>query len=228
MIYLIAGEDEINSRKKLTDLLVGKKNIIRLDGKKAQLSTVLDAFVAKDLFSVERNVVVENFSKIKPQKEFYEKILETESDKTLNLFLWEGDTLDTKTKNALKAIKQFNYSFPKFYFAFLDSFSPNSKESVHLLHEVLKTLEAEQVLYGLIKRVRQLLALKSSNYGSFSEFLKMQSWQLGKLRSQSNLWSEEELKDKFLELIELDEKMRTSGLTMSLADHLDIILSPDL
>lgn len=71
------------------------------------------------------------------------------------------------------------------------------------------------------------MVFKSPEYMSFSEFARMQSWQLGKLKKQSDFWTEEQLRDKFMELTDLDLKMRTSGLTMPLADHLDIILLAD-
>ena len=110
------------------------------------------------------------------------------------------------------------------YYTFLDSYAPPPTRSFELLHEVLKNFEAEQVLYGLIRRLRHLLVLKAANYPEFSEFKNMQSWQIERLKKQADIWREEDLKKVFVELLALDEKIKTSALTMNLAQHLDIIL----
>jgi DNA polymerase III delta subunit len=139
--------------------------------------------------------------------------------------LWdEQDFSKKKFENATL----FNFMFPKLYFTFLDSYEPSSNKSVSQLNDVLNSFEAEQILFGLIKRVRQLLILKAGNYMDFSEFAKMQSWQLGKLKMQSAKWSEKQLEKALLLLSELDEKLKTSALPMPLSNHLDIILIPDL
>jgi len=72
------------------------------------------------------------------------------------------------------------------------------------------------------------LIVKSDNYIEFDEFKKMQSWQIGKLKKQSEMWSEKQLKNAFVSFAELDEKLKTSALTMDLSAHLDILLLSDL
>lgn len=226
MLYVIAGEDTVSSRKKLTELLSEKQNIIRLDGKKATIAELDEALLSGSLFSDSKVVVVENFSKLKPETKVWELVEKFEKDKNTDVILW--DEADLAKKKFTNNVKFFNFSFPKFYYGFLDSFEPGSKKSLELLTEVLKTFEPEQVLYGLVRRVRQLMIIKSNNYSSFSEFKRMQSWQISKLKNQANLWAEEQLKNVFLELAELDEKIKTSNLTMPLGHHLDILLLSDL
>lgn len=236
MIYVIAGEDIVASRNKLTELLEGKSNIIRLDGRKATVAELDEALLSGSLFSDSKVVVVENFSKLsaqgrsalggKPETKVWELVEKFEKDKKTGVILW--DEADLAKKKFTNNVKFFNFSFPKFYYGFLDSFEPGSKKPLELLAEVLKTFEPEQVLYGLVRRVRQLIIIKSNNYSSFSEFKRMQSWQISKLKKQANLWSEDQLKKAFLELAELDEKIKTSNLSMPLASHLDILLLRDL
>lgn len=226
MIYVIAGEDIVASRNKLTELLEGKSNIIRLDGRKATVAELDEALLSGSLFSDSKVVVVENFSKLKPETKVWELVEKFEKDKNTDVILW--DEVDLAKKKFTKSVKFFNFSFPKFYYVFLDSFEPGSKKPLELLAEVLKTFEPEQVLYGLTRRIRQLLVIKSNNYSDFSEFKRMQSWQMSKLKNQANLWAEEQLKNVFLELAELDEKIKTSNLSMPLASHLDILLLRDL
>lgn len=223
MIYVIGGEDVVASRKKLIELLEGKPNVIRLDGKKATIAELDEVLSSGSLFSDSKTIVVESFTKLKPEAKIWELF---EKEKSTDIILW--DEADLLKKKFPKSVKAFNFLFPKFYYVFLDSFEPGSKKTLELLHEVLKTFEAEQVLYGLVRRVRQMIILKSNNYSSFSEFKRMQSWQISKLKTQASLWSETQLKKVFLELAELDEKMKTSSLSMPLSHHLDIILLSDL
>src|SRR3989344_3121079 len=232
MLYIIAGEDIVSSRKKLTELLSEKQNTIRLDGTKATIAELDEALLGESLFSDSKVVVLENFSKLKPEAKVldlikkYSRTPVNGSKKSIEIILW--DDVDISKKKFPKGVKLFNFLFPKFYYAFLDSFELRSKDSLKLLRDVLKTFEPEQALYGLVRRIRQLLVMKSNNYSDFSEIKRMQSWQISKLRKQASLWSEEQLKKVFLELAELDEKIKTSSLSMPLASHLDILLLPDL
>ena len=236
MIFVIAGEDTVSSRKKLTELLSEKQNIVRLDGKKTMIAELDEALLGNNLFSDSKTVVLEHFSKLsakgrsafggKPEIKVWELIEKFEKDKNTDVILW--DDVDLAKKKYTKNVKFFNFSFPKFYYIFLDSFEPGSRKPLELLREVLKTLNSEQVLYGLVRRVRQLIIIKSNNYPDFSELKRMQPWQISKLKKQASLWSEEKLKKTFLELAELDEKMKTGSLPMPLASHLDIILLSEL
>jgi DNA polymerase III delta subunit len=226
MIYVISGEDIVASRNKLNELLSGKGNIIRLDGKKNSIAELDEALVSESLFSDTKTVVLERFSKLKPEAGVWDLLGQFEKDKSTDIILW--DEVDISKKKFAKGVQVFNFLFPKLYYQFLDSFQPNSKRSLELFHEVLKTFEPEQVLYGLVRRIRQLLIIKSNNYSKFSEFKRMQPWQVSKLKKQAALWTEEQLKKVFLELAELDEKLKTSNLPMPLAHHLDILLLSDI
>ncbi len=228
MISLITGEDIVASRNKLTELLHEAKNVMRIDGKKQGFVDVRDALSANSLFNASKTIVVDTFTKIKPQNDFFDLVLTYEKDSSTEIYLWEDSELTPKVKDKFKNAKSYVYSFPKYYYVFLDGFAPHSSSSLKLFHDVVKTFEPEQVLYGLLRRIRHLMVLKSGNYATFSEFKNMQSWQLGKLKKQADFWSEEELKNCFLKIAELDEKIKTSGLTMPLAQHLDIILMQDL
>ncbi len=226
MIYVIAGEDIASSRNKLTELLEGKPNVIRLHGKKATIAELDEALSGESLFSDSKTIVIEYFTKLSPEAKALELLERFEEEKNTDVILW--DEADLSKKKFSKNVQVFNFLFPKFYYAFLDTFEPKSKKTLELLQEVLKTFEPEQVLYGLVRRVRQLLIMKSTNYLDFSEFKRMQSWQISKLKKQAELWTEDQLKSVFVSLAQLDEKIKTSGLTMPLTSHLDILLLSEL
>lgn len=226
MINLIFGEDVVSSRKKLTEILSDEENIIRVDGKKASVADLDEALSSGSLFSDTKTVVVEYVSKLKPEVRVWELLEQFGKEKNTEIILW--DEQDLSKKKFPRGVQVFNFLFPKFYYAFLDGFEPSSKKTLELLQDVLKTFEPEQVLYGLVRRVRQLIIVKSDKYSESSEFKRMQPWQLSKLKKQANLWSEEQLRKVFIELAELDEKIKTSNLSMPLSHHLDILLLSDL
>lgn len=228
MVYVITGEDTVLSRKKLSELLEGSQDITRVDGEKELLSNILTTLESNSLFSKKRAVVIENFLKVRPLESFLEQTLKFVKDQDTDVFLWDEGEVDLKSKTMLKNVKTFSFSFPKYYYQFLDSFSPSSNDSASLFRDVLKTLSPEQVLYGLIKRVKQLLVIKSGGWQDFSDFRRMQSWQISKLTKQADRWTLLELKSTFVKLAELDEKIKTGGLALDLPSHLDILLLSDL
>ncbi len=228
MISIIAGDDIVSSRNKLTELTSGQANVVQIDGNKASIADIEMALASSSLFDEQKTIVIEQFGKVKPADKLIELISRFAKDKNTDVILWDEVEPSSKFVN-IKSANRFQYSFPKVYFAFLDGLSPkDSSGSLELLHQVLKTYASEQVLYSIIKRIRQLLIVKSDNYTEFDEFKKMQSWQIGKLKKQAEMWSEDQLKSSFVSFAELDEKIKTSALTMDLANHLDILLLSDL
>lgn len=228
MIYILTGDDIVSSRNKLTELIGEEKNVVRIDGKKQSLAEIDMALESDSLFGDKRTVVIEYFSKVKPSERLIELALKFEKDPNTTVILWDEVDLSAKISSTLKSAKSFSFTFPKVYFAFLDGLSPTSKQSLTLLHELIKSTNPELLFYSMIKRIRQLLLIKTNVYAESIEFKNMQSWQIGKLRKQADFWTLEQLKQQFLALAELDELLKTSGLTMPLEKHLDIIMLSDL
>ncbi len=229
MIYVITGENIVDSRNKLLSLLSPNSEIARFDGKKQSLQVILDSLVSVSLFTAKRIVVVEYATKVKPSKELIENIKTFLKDQDTTIILWDEQQLDKNSTNELKTATFFSFEFPKVFFEFIDSFSPkNKKRSLELFKTLSKNTEVEQILYSLIKRVRNLMVVKGNLENEFSETSKMAPWQLEKLKRQALLWRENELRHVFLSLANLDEQIKTSGMTMPLASYLDIILLQDL
>lgn len=229
MLYVLTGDDTVSSRKKLSELLEFATNVVSLDGKKVGVGEVEMALKSGGLFSDKKIVVVEHFLKVKPLELLIELATNFVKDENTIFILWDEVEPSSKIKNSLKSVNSFSFAFPKVYFTFMDGLVPaNSTKSIETLGEVLKTYEPEQILYSIIKRVRQLLLLKSQNFLEFEEFAKMGDWQIGKLKQQASRWRDDQLKKAFLSYTELDEKIKTGGLTLPLASHLDILLASDL
>lgn len=229
MIHIISGDDMVRSRNKLNEIINNETNITKIDGKKMSSGQISIVFSTNSLFSSNICVVIEYYSKIKPVDEFIQELKKVENNKDIKIVLWDLEEPPVKIKNSFKNASLDSFSFPKVYFNFLDKLTPlGSAESLNILHQVLKTYSPEQILYSIIKRLRQLLVIKSGIYLSSKEFHNMQDWQIKKLNNQSNLWTELQLRNALISYTDLDEKIKTSSLTMDLSSHLDILLISDL
>ncbi len=229
MVTLIHGDDISSSRSKLVSILEAETNVTKINCKKQKLAEIADALQGDSLFDIKKTIVLENFSKIKPIDDLVNLILPLHSSQNTKIILWEIAELDKRLLTKLKVKEVFLYTFPKYFYQFLDSFLQKSgKSEAQLLKKLLLTSDPEQVFYSLIKRVRQLYIAKLGIERQFSETAKMSDWQLSKIRNQAASWEQGKLADTYIRLSDLEEKMKTSGLTMSLTAHLDFLLLSDL
>jgi len=129
----------------------------------------------------------------------------------------------------LYGAQMFDFSFPKVFYEFLDGLSPKQSLRISLLlKELLKNTTAELVLYSIVKRLRALILIKEGQDFEHSETSKMAPWQLSKLKKQADNWSLEKLLKYYTEFAKLDEAIKTSSLSLPLAQYLDILVLTDL
>lgn len=229
MLYIISGEDQVSSRNKLVELIGGKKDVIRIEGKKASISDIEMALESNSLFAEQKIIVIEQFGKVKPQDKLTELVSKFVKDKNTDVILWDETEPSAKISNSLQSAQIFTFSFPKLFYSFLDNFSPGTLDkSITILAAVLKTNSAEQIFYSLVKRARLLMIFKTEEYKNYSDIKRMQGWQVSKLVRQSNLWSIDQLQKVFLKLAQIDEEMKTGNLLIPLPKRLDILLLSDL
>ena len=127
----------------------------------------------------------------------------------------EGNIPQIFLKTLPKDIKIEEFKLPKIIWNFLDNIS------VKLLHEVIKTEPIEFVFSVLSKRFRDLYWIQVS-----PETLPYQSWQIGKLKRQSQRYSTETVKEIITKLSEIDIKVKTSKA--DLISELDLLLIKSL
>ena len=142
MIYLFHGDNQVASRKKLTDLIAQakreKKEVIALNGLKVNLTQILSALESSSLFDQEKLVVIENlFSRPKSkEKEVIIKYLKKKSVVPEMIF-WEKKTIPGTTLRWLPKNWQIQlFKTSAIIFRFLDSLRPgNTKQMLTLLKE---------------------------------------------------------------------------------------------
>jgi hypothetical protein len=227
MITIIHGENITESRKKLDEVLVNKTNIKRLDGKGATGEVVQLLFESGELFAVSKTIVIENYKAV--PKTVQEKIVTLVEKSRDEVIVWQNGNLDKRLINKFAKAQVFDFPLPKYYFVFLDTLAPRQGIRLHELYEKLQSSFApEQILFSILKRMHQMLILQTGREHEFEEMAKMNSWQLGKLRSQLRLWNEQGMKNFYQQAFSLEKKLKTSELPTDLAKSIDILLLTEL
>lgn len=226
MLYILHGDDTLSSKNKLTSLTTEFKNLTTLDCEKVKVTDLLQAFSSNDLFLDTKCIVLEKILKLKkPEMDKLMELLST-LPSTTTVVLWHNTELSKIALGKFKNGKVESFVLPKLFFSFLDELSPRTlQKELHTL-SLMQKVEAEQVFYAMVKRIRQLIMIKSG--GNFEELVKMNPWQLGKLKTQSASWSVEKLESLYKQLFVLEVKMKSGGLVLPLRQHLDIVLIQEL
>lgn len=225
MLYILHGDDIAASRGRLAQLMSEFSSASILDGEKTTVSDLVQALSTQDLFLEKKCVVVEKVLRL-PKKEL-EKLLELINKNSSNeIILWHNTELSRVFLTKFKTAKVEVFMLPKLFFTFLDGFYPkNFKRELELLQK-MENLEAEQIFYALVKRMRQLLSIKLE--AVLDETSKMSPWQYGKVRDQSRFWDTDSLEKAYLQLFEIEKKIKSSGLVVPLKKQLDILLTSEL
>ena len=228
MIYIIHGDDNSASYRKLQDLTSKTQKLTRFDCEKGQLKDFELLLDSQELFADRKTIIIENPKKIstKQLEEFAGYINKFEEQRLGDIIIYCETLLDEKLTLKLKKPTTFFHQLPKLFFQFLDSLSPNSyKKALFTLKEMKNTTEEEQIFYALIKRIRLLIMIKLSDKQSFDEINKMASWQKGKLQKQADLWTLNELLDFYKKLFDTEIDLKSSGIANSLSDRLDNLIA---
>lgn len=224
-MYLLHGDDTISSRRRLSELTSHTSLAAYMYGDKTNFSEVLNALSVNDMFETEKCVVIEQISKL--GKSDLDKVLpvfeKVAKDKQTTLILWQGNEMTKLQTGKFKNAVIESFMLPKLFFTFLDNFTPHSLQLELKTLSQMTNIDEMQIFYALIKRIRLLLMIKSG--GDFEELLKMNPWQLNKLKAQSAKFKVEELEYIYSQLFVLEKDLKSGGLMLPLKKHLDILIT---
>ncbi|HYK09056.1 MAG TPA: hypothetical protein VEW42_06175 [Candidatus Eisenbacteria bacterium] len=232
MITLIHGEDITASRNFYFDAKKKSVDAITLDGTAITLTDLQQALSGSDLFGVKKDIFIENLiSKRKSIKDI-EQFVDIITDSNAETVLWESKELTPKQVGLFGKAAVRLFKIPSTIFAFLDGIRPNNgKQLIELFHKTLEDKDPEFVLFMLQRQIRTLLALSSSSEESesrsatfISELSRLAPWQKGKVEKQAGLFSTQQLLDVHDKLFQLELDMKTGGLTLPLAESIDMLL----
>lgn len=228
MLYLIHGDDIVSSRSKLGELLKDSPWTIRFEAEKDSLEKIIDATVAQELFSDRKTIVIECITRLQSTQveKIVNSLIKAQNRNDLDIVIWNGRELDKNILKKCNDAQVFLYSFPKYYYSFLDSVFPNNMiKSREFLSRVKEQITDEQIFYGLVRRVRLLMLVRASNIQDIADLKTLAPWQIGKLKKQSRPWKDHELIGFYQTLYALEVGLKTSSLPMSLVSHIEVLLS---
>jgi DNA polymerase III delta subunit len=94
-----------------------------------------------------------------------------------------------------------------------------------LFHNALESkIKEEIILFMLQRQIRLLLSLLDSGEKSIDEVERLAPWQIGKLQSQSRLFTVSDLKRIYKRLYEIELGQKTGSLPLSLSQSIDFLL----
>jgi DNA polymerase III delta subunit len=94
-----------------------------------------------------------------------------------------------------------------------------------LFHNALENgIKEEIILFMLQRQIRLLLSILDFGEKSIDEVERLASWQTGRLRSQSRLFTVSDLKKIYKRLYEIELGQKTGALSLSLSQSIDFLL----
>lgn len=222
--YIVHGENRVESRKKLSEIIREAKSkgweVTRIDGTSLTKGELLTHARSQTLLSTGQLLVIENF--FKNNKKAAEDVLQIPQDDTIVLVFWEGKQLTPAAVKKLQSkftVQEFK--IPVAVFKFLDSLAPNNaRASLKLLAEAKNRDEAEFLLIMMARQVRLLIWAKED-----VDTLKVPPWMKHNLTRQAEKFTSSELRALHNKLLELDRDNKHSRLPENLDASLELLVA---
>jgi len=230
MITLVHGEDTTASRNFYFDVKKKSVDALTLDGATITLTDLQQALSGSDLFGETKQIFIENLLTKKKGSKELDSLTSLISQTSQTITLWESKELTPKQVGLFGKATVRLFKIPSTIFAFLDGIRPNNgKQLIELFHKTLEDKDPEFVLFMLQRQTRTLLALSSisdkpTDQSTISEVSRLAPWQKGKVEKQAQLFTSQQLLDVHDKLFQLELDMKTGGLTLPLAESMDLLL----
>ena len=228
MITIIHGDSTDESREYFLKIKTAFQNLLSLAEQDITAEVLINFFSGGNLFYEEKNLAIENLlSKNKTSKNLDEliKILNN-NEKKSNIIIWEEKEVGQKNLNLFPKASIQSFKIPKFIFNFLDSVKPgNGKSLIVTFHKLLENTPVEVILYMMVRQLRLLIAVTSSDKSDTIEELgKIAPWQRGKLERQAVFFGRDKLINLYNKLYNIDLSSKTGTLPNPLAHAIDFLL----
>ena len=163
MLYIIHGEDTVSSRNRLIEHTSEFSSIEYFDAEKASITEILSAFSSSDLFLDKKCIVIEKILRL-PKADLEKiqgSILDSFKSTSITVILWHNTELSKIFLSKFKDAKSEVFLLTKLFFTFIDSLTPKNASFTLETFSKMNNVEAEQIFYSMIKRIRQLMMIKS-------------------------------------------------------------------
>ncbi len=224
MLIILHGENIIDSRNKLVELINDAKNknksIERLDAKKINPGILESKLVKQDLFGTEITIIIEELHSL-PRSKQKNILVELIAKSEVNVILWEKRKLTATMLKKFPQAKTIEFKLSNSLFNWLDSLSgnkKNKKQQITTLHQALKDEDPYLCLIMLARQTRMLIQVKESGTMAGSP------WMVQKIKKQSQLFSLQQLLNIHRQLLNIDLHQKTSTNALNLDQELDLLL----
>lgn len=231
MILVIHGDDTHAVSTSSQMLLTKEKDITRIDLKRDSVDTLTQALLTDGLFEAKKTIVITNLTAVrgKALEKLIQHVMSYKDNTNVTVYIVDYTIYTPSVLKHFVGVKVELYKLPKYFFTFLDNLSPKkAKTQQELLHKLFLQNSPEQLFYSMVNRVRLLLILKSSVPSESTEVRRMSDWQLSKIKQQAHAWDTMKLVSFYKKLYDIEVRMKTSGLPLSLSSHLDILIGSEL
>lgn len=224
MITLLHGDNTQASRLELNRLRLASrgKEVRQVDGRGLDATGLIQALESRSLFGGEIFVIIENlFGRLGRKTKLIEdlgKILASSADNT-EIILWEDREIGVTVTKSLGSAQIKLFKFPVFIFQLLDGLRPNNGKALILLLQKLAPSETPELIFAMIvRRLRQLMMLRDNVVPDG-----LQSWQIGRLTSQANLFTMDELLVMHCKLLNIEYSIKSGIIPLSLSQQLELL-----
>ncbi len=224
MLTILHGENIVDSRHKLLELITTAKNnhksIERLDAKKINPVILESKLVKQDLFGTKITVVIEELHSL-PRSKQKTLLIELIARSEIDVILWEKRKLTAAMIKKFPQARNIEFKLSNALFGWLDSLSGhknNTKQQLVTFHQALKTEDPHLCLIMLARQIRMLIEVKDS--GSMAGA----PWMIQKIKRQSQTFSLPQLLEIHHQLLKIDLRQKTSTNAISLDQELDLLL----
>jgi len=221
MITVVCGDDQSASRNYFASLrlTLEKKNLqakfIKPEGLAELNNWIADT---SPLFAKRNIFFTENLNKeIKKSDRLLDEVTKIAKNDQVDVYVWEDEPARfLKIKN-LGNIKEFKPS--KNIFKLVESFYPGNKSIfLNMLADLAALEEPIFILQMIVRQVRNLILAKENITP-----LRMQSWQVARLRQQAVCWRLTNLILAYESLFSIEINLKSNGSPATLTDSLDIL-----
>ncbi len=226
MKLIIHGNDLQATRNYFFEFKEKTTSSVLLNGDKITFDNFFQIAEGDSFFDSEKTIFTENlFSANKSNSPELKKIIDfINSNKKINLVLWESTELSKASLNLLKDAEVKIFSIPSLLFIFLDSLKPgNYKTSVSIFNQLNKNTENELIWFMILRQFRLLLSAISRS-SEIDETKRLAPWQSSKLKSQASLFGETKLKEIYKKLFKIEENHKTGKVGYEISNSIDFFL----
>ncbi len=224
MVTLIHGDNTAASRARLMQLKEKYSAAIHLDAKETNSSDVANHVQTDSLFSTERLLIIENLSTVKALQDNFPAI-----GPDIELLIWEKTTL---TKAHLAALqKKFpqlqveEFKIDPVVFKLVEALGPNNQKQLMTLWQRYTDQEIPEIaLTMIIRQFRFLLLATEQKDSAPTDYQRLSSWQKSKLHQQSRLFTLEELKSNYQNLLLIDYQNKSGQSLYNLSLQIELFL----